>query len=376
VTDGIFAFVYEVTDIVQAKFELEKEKEKSQLAAIAAELGTFDMDLTNGTMDWDARCRTLFGISHSDTVTYEEDFLKGLHPDDRERVSKLIEEIMDAKKSNGNYDVEYRTIGIDDQRLRWLRAKGKVFFKDERPTRFIGSVLDITEQKTDEVRKNDFIGMVSHELKTPLTSLSAYIQILLSRLKNNQDSAATEMLEKVNIQSKKMTALINGFLNMSRFESGKIHLELTTFDINELVKTIIEELRLTANVEIKMLPSPGLSVKADREKIGSVITNLLTNAIKYSAKGKQVSVKCSKVETDVKVEVIDEGIGIKSSDLPYIFDRYHRVENVNTKHISGFGIGLYLSAEIIRKHQGKIWADSEIGRGSTFSFTLPLANRF
>jgi two-component system sensor histidine kinase VicK len=374
--DGIFAFVYEVTDTVQAKLELEKQKDKAQLAAIAAELGTFDMDLIKGTMDWDTRCRTLFGISHTNKVTYEKDFLPGLHPDDRERISKVINDLFDPKISNCDYDVEYRTIGVADQRLRWIRAKGKVFFKGDNPTRFIGSVLDITEQKTDEVRKNDFIGMVSHELKTPLTSLTAYLQVLLTRAKTNDHKIELEMLEKSNNQAKKMTALINGFLNISRFESGKMHMDPTRFNIDELIMSVIEDLKVSSNADIIMNLCAHVPIKADKDKIGSVITNLLTNAIKYSEKGRQIVVNCTKAEHDVTVEIIDEGIGIKVTDLPHLFDRYYRVENVNTKHISGFGIGLYLSAEIIKKHHGQIWAESELGKGSTFCFTLPVAENF
>src|SRR5207237_10305616 len=135
-------------------------------------LGTFELNLLEGTLEWDDRCRKLFGINHSRQVTYEKDFWQGVHPDDTERVSLAIDAAFNKSVSGGDYDVEYRTIGAEDKKERWVRAKGKVFFDEQdTPVRFIGSVLDITEQKKEEQRKNDFIGIVSHELKTPLTSI-------------------------------------------------------------------------------------------------------------------------------------------------------------------------------------------------------------
>ena len=133
--------------------ELETAYEQVRLSKQAAQLGTFDLDLLQGTMEWDERCRTLFGISHQGTVTYENDFVARLYPDDRERVVKIIERAMTKALSDGDYDVEYRTVGADDGQIRWVRAKGKVYFNSEdQPVRFIGSVLDITEQKHNEAQ--------------------------------------------------------------------------------------------------------------------------------------------------------------------------------------------------------------------------------
>ena len=170
--------------------------------------------------------------------------------------------------------------------------------------------------------------------------------------------------------------MINGFLNLSRLESGKIPLVKTQFDLDELLSLIIDNINITINShEIMFEPCPPVTVFADQEKIGSVLTNLLHNAIKYSPKGKLVEVKCEILQTGAQVSVKDEGIGIKQADLPHLFDRYYRVESKHTAHISGFGIGLYLSAEIINQHDGKIWVESNTGKGSTFFFTLPLTSK-
>ncbi|MFB9844914.1 PAS domain S-box protein [Mucilaginibacter ginsenosidivorans] len=233
---------------------------------------------------------------------------------------------------------------------------------------------DITERKLDETRKNDFIGMASHELKTPLTSLNAIIQVAGMRLKDNQDTFLSGAMDRANTQVKKMTRMINGFLNISRLEAGKLHIEKDPFDLNELLLGIFQETQMIVNTHGVSLHTTGkLNVCADRDKIDSVISNLITNAVKYSPKGKEIRIGSETRGDNAIVWVKDEGIGIGPNDLKQIFDRYHRVESEDTRHISGFGIGLYLSAEIIGRHDGKIWAESEPGGGSTFYFSLPLA---
>jgi two-component system sensor histidine kinase VicK len=353
---------------------LERAYEQARLSKEAAQLGTFDMDLVKGTMEWDERCRLLFGISHHNEVSYEDDFLPGLHILDQERINEVIHKAFVKAESNGDYDVEYRTVGVEDQQLRWVRAKGKVFFNEnDEPIRFIGSVLEITNEKQNEIRKNDFIGMVSHELKTPLTSLKAYVQILSARSKKEENTFAISSLNKVELQINKMSALINGFLNLSRLESGKIYLNNIDFNIDELVREIIEESALVVSShQIELLPGDAITVNADRDKIGQVITNLISNAVKYSPRGKVVELSCKRVDNVVQISVRDEGMGIRPQDKDKLFERFYRVESTHTEHISGFGIGLYLSSEIVQRHGGKIWLESEKGVGSTFFFSLPL----
>jgi two-component system sensor histidine kinase VicK len=373
--EGVIMICHEVTEEVTTRKEIERAYEQARLSKEAAQLGTFDMDLDKGTMEWDERCRTLFGISHNNKVTYNDDFVTGLHPEDRERITGIIKnEVMVQSESNGKYDVEYRTIGAEDGQLRWVRAKGQVYFNSKgEPKRFIGSVLDITEQKQDEQRKNDFIGMVSHELKTPLTSLNAIIQVMNAKLKESNDVFLAGASEKADKQVKKMINLVNGFLNVSRLESGKIVINKQFFKLDELILECITEISLsvTSHQVIFEQVKPTV-VYADRDKIGSVISNLLSNAVKYSPKGKIIKVNCDILGNHAQLCVKDEGIGIKPNELKKLFDRYYRVQSNYTQNISGFGIGLYLSAEIIQRHNGRIWAESEIGKGSTFYFNLPI----
>lgn len=170
-----------------------------------------------------------------------------------------------------------------------------------------------------------------------------------------------------------MTSLINGFLTISQLEAGKISLHRQEFDISALISEVLDEFTsapIKHNIVVHKCDS--LFVDADREKISQVIYNLISNAIKYSPEGKNIEVSCGTLNDVLQVSITDEGMGIKPDDQKKLFDRYHRVANVNTQSISGFGLGLYLSTEIIQRHDGKMWVESELGKGSTFYFSLPL----
>jgi two-component system sensor histidine kinase VicK len=180
-------------------------------------------------------------------------------------------------------------------------------------------------------------------------------------------------MSKATVQVKRMTAMINGFLNISRLESGQIVIDKRDFDLAGLINELIDEVQVTTGEHhIQLTEIVKVNMYADRDKIGSVLSNFLSNAVKYSPKGTNIDVACvSNVDT-VTVSVKDEGMGLRQEDLEKIFDRYYRVESAETLHIAGFGIGLYLSAEIIKQHNGRIWVESELSKGSIFYFLLPL----
>ena len=266
--NGVMVLCQDVTEQVKSRIVVENALEQMRLSKEAAKLGTFDLDLESGTMEWDKRCRILFGISHDDNVTYEKDFVTGLHPEDRERIVNIINDLFASPATNGDYDVEYRTIGVEDKQLRWVRAKGKVYYGGSaNPVRFIGSVLDITKEKLEELRRDDFVGIASHELKTPLTSLTGVLQMTELKLKNNEDNFLAGAMGKALVQVKKMSNLINGFLNLSRLESGKIHLDVRKFYLTQLITDAIEQIRFTTPIDIEMLPCDDLEVYADQERI-------------------------------------------------------------------------------------------------------------
>jgi PAS domain S-box-containing protein len=665
--------------------ELETAYEQVRLSKEAAELGTFDLDLAGDTLEWDERCRALFGISHQDTVTYEKDFVGGLHPDDRQRVLSAIAAAMDQSIGNGDYDIEYRTIGAVDGRLRWVRAKGKVYFDEHgNPVRFIGSVLDMTDHKLQEeqlkesaerqarlaaivstsddtivsktlqgmitswnaaaermfgyteqevlgkhisliippdrlheedliisristggkidhfetvrlakdgrevpislsispimdaagqiigaskiardisrqkeyedkfqrytrnveilntvgklvtesldieailqrvtdastqvtgaafgaffynrldergesymlftlsgapreafekfgmprntaifnptfsgeeivrsaditkdpryghnrphhgmpkghlpvvsylavpvisksgsvigglfyghpepdrfteeheklvsgianqasvaldnaklyeevqnlnAKKDEFIGLASHELKTPITSLSGFLQIIGKRMP--EADANKPFVDKALKQTERLSALIGDLLDVTKIESGQLPLTYSTFDLVGLVRDLIEQLQFTTRTHHIAFHSEAteLVISADRQRLEQVIINLLSNAIKYSPRADLVKVSVTGDSERATIQVQDFGMGIALEQQGRIFSRFYRVEGVED-HISGLGIGLYISKEIVNRHKGQLTVESETGKGSVFTIELPVS---
>jgi PAS domain S-box-containing protein len=230
---------------------------------------------------------------------------------------------------------------------------------------------DITEKKQEEMRKNDFIAMVSHELKTPLTSMKSYIQVLLVKAQKEGNNFEINALTRADVQAKKMTAMIQDFLSLARLEEGKISLNKVKFNLHPLIEeTANDATFLSSNHNIRLHDCEEITLYADRDKIGQVLMNLLSNAIKYSPKGGNITIGCDKLPGKVKVYVTDEGVGINPEDQKRLFERFYRSKNEKVKTISGFGIGLYLVAEILKYHDSKIEVDSTEGEGSTFYFFL------
>jgi signal transduction histidine kinase len=347
-------------------------QDELQLAINAASLGTFDLNPITGRFAGNDLLKSWFGLQPEEEIELHK-ATDVIDENDRERVITEIQNSL-SYELGGDFDTYYTILNPLNPIPKIVRAKGKALFNEQRQAiRMSGVLQDVTEQRRDEQRKNDFIGMVSHELKTPLTSLTAIIQVLNSKLKNSEDSFISGALDKANIQVRKMSSMINGFLNISRLESGKIHLDKKDFSLEILIENMIAETQFSSpGYLISLSPCNPISVNADPDKIGSVISNLLSNAVKYSPKGTRIEVSCLVKDNGVEISVRDEGIGVKEDDVKHLFDRYYRVDNPNYSHISGFGIGLYLSSEIIRQHKGEIWVESVPGEGSTFYFSIPL----
>lgn len=351
--------------------EVKQAEEKS--AKLAAIIESSDDAIVSKTLDsvitsWNAAAERIFGYKASEIIG--ETIYKIIPPDRFDEEPAII-----ARLSRGERVDHFETKRVTkDGRL--LDISVTISPVKDRAGRIIGVskiARDITERKLAEARKNDFIGMVSHELKTPLTSLNAIIQLARKKMNHTDDVFFIGAMERAEVQVRRMMRMIAGFLDISRLESGKIRIERQDFDLDQVIREAVAEMELTSSRRTIAYHSCGaVIINADQDKTASVIINLLNNAIKYSQKDQPVTVKCEVGDAFVCISVSDEGIGIGPEDINKIFDRYYRIENEHTRHISGFGIGLYLSAEIIRLQGGEIWAKSELGKGSTFYFSLPL----
>jgi PAS domain-containing protein len=347
------------------------ESEDKLLQAIeTGRMGTWSINPITYEVTMSPFIKDMFGFPLDREISIEE-IIDAVDPDYRQMLTDVLGNALSKHLPS---DTEYPITNVLTQERKWVKATGKVFLDaDGDATEYSGIFMDITERKMDDIRKNDFIGMVSHELKTPLTSLSAYIQMLYAKAQKTEDNFTAGALEKANNQVKKMSSMINGFLNVSRLESGKIQLIKQEFYMDQLIRDVIEETQLTVSSHlITLIPCDSFTINADRDKIANVLSNLLSNAVKYSPKGKAIEIQCDLIDGNAQVSIKDEGMGIKQQDIDKLFSRFYRVNSKHTQQISGFGIGLYLCAEIIERHDGRIWVESKSGVGSTFHFTLPL----
>jgi PAS domain S-box-containing protein len=345
-------------------------REMLDQAISSARIGTWHVNPESKTLTSSARLKELFGYHPDEEMPYDA-ALAHITGGYREAVAQAVDT---ALAKGDSYDLEYPVIGYRDEKLRWVRTTGRLIQgADGIRSVFSGTVMDITEFKEDEQRKNDFIGMVSHELKTPLTSMNGYIQMLLMKARRSEDNSTVGTLDKANKQVAKMTTIINGFLNVSRLESGKIYIDRRVFDMAGLVIEAEEDFLATiATHKVVFAPVAETLVNADRDKIGQVINNFISNAIKYSPPDTTIQVTCVTKDGKVQVSVQDEGDGIGEEDQEKLFERYYRVKTDQNKSIAGFGIGLYLCKEIIDRHKGQIGVRSKVGAGSIFWFTLPV----
>jgi signal transduction histidine kinase len=232
-------------------------------------------------------------------------------------------------------------------------------------------VHDITIQKEIEQRKDDFIGFASHELKTPITTQSALLQLIQSRLKKQQYDKLDEYTDKMGKQIKRQIDLIDNLLDVSRIRTGKIVYKFMDISIDKLVREVADEFQLNhPELEIQVEGKTKAIIKADRYRISQVLFNLLNNAVKYAPNSNKLVIKIQNQAMMVTIGIQDFGPGIPKERIENIFDRFYRIEDKDSS-ISGLGIGLYISYAIIKRHHGRVWVESKVGDGSTFYFSIP-----
>jgi len=361
----------DISELKKVQRKLNVSNRTLAMALDAAEMGTYSIDVNTRAFVPSPGMKEIFGYGPEKEMSYH-DAVAGIA---KEYQVLFADGIENSIKNGEKMDIEFLLNIPLDRKPRWVRSIGNVVYNDDdKPVYFAGLLNDVTIHKEIEIRKNDFIAMASHELKTPLTTLQGYVQLMVSRTKNAGDDFLISSLQKVGVQVKKMSALVDGFLNTTSFEAGKIYLNVETFELNGLLQEITEEAKtILSKHNIILIPNADCSITADRDKIGQVINNLIGNAIKYAPNGTQIEVSFKTDKKTVTIMVKDQGAGIRKKDQEKLFGRYYRVDNIQTRKVVGFGLGLYLSAEIIQSHKGKIWVESEIGKGSEFCFSLPIS---
>ena len=285
---------------------------------------------------------------------------------------RIIEEFSEDFDQRRHHECVFRLKSPGTE--RWIICSGNPQYTNEGSfIGYIGTCVDITELKQLQQQKDEFLGIASHELKTPVTSIKAYAQVLESMFRDSGDNRKADMVKKMDLQVNRLTNLIQDLLDVTKIHTGKLLFNDREFVFNDLVKELIEDLQRTTkkHVIIPQLADTGV-VFADRERIGQVITNLITNAIKYSPNADKIIVSTSLLNEEIRLCVQDFGIGIPGDKTEKVFEQFYRVSGEKQHTFPGLGLGLYISSEIIKREDGRIWVNSEEGKGSTFCFSLPV----
>ena len=292
------------------------------------------------------------------------------HPDHIDRILNFVKE---AWQNNKPFELTF-PLKRNDGVYRWFLTRVyPIINADGKVIQWIGTNTDIDDQKKTLEQKDEFISIASHELKTPVTSLKGFTQILKLKFEKEENPQAVDLLSRMDKQVDKLTKLIVELLDATKIENGQLKFSKEDFDFNALVLETAEEMqRTTQKHTIKVELAPTKIICGDKDRIGQVIINLVSNAIKYSPNANEILITSSIENNSIKLCVRDFGIGIPEEKQANVFDRFFRVSGDKQDTFPGLGLGLFISSEIIKRHEGNLTVKSIPGEGATFCFTLPL----
>ncbi|MBD3669594.1 MAG: response regulator [Gammaproteobacteria bacterium] len=368
---GILGSYEDITTEKAHEQQLRDSEARLANAQRIAHLGHWEQNLATGEEIWSEETFRILGLDPDRHHARYDDFKATIHPDDREAFHDYVKAKSALKQA---YQYELRLVlqgGVE--KTVYISAEYELD-SDGKILRTYGTLQDITERKRIEKMKDEFISTVSHELRTPLTSIMGSLGLV----RNMLDSASPEKIENLltiaHNNTERLLFLINDILDISKIESGRISFHFKPVDAVQLVNdAIANNESYNADIEFELVnpPANAVWVYADRDRLMQVITNLLSNAAKFSHPGGKVEVGISQIEDKVEIYVRDHGVGIPEAFRSSIFEKFTQADSSDTRHVGGTGLGLSISKTIIERHHGEIDFDSEVGKGTCFTITLP-----
>ncbi|HOK54236.1 MAG TPA: ATP-binding protein [Armatimonadota bacterium] len=350
--------------------EVLEEKEELESIIESVYAGLLMVNKSGRIMQMNASARTMLGIQNGDVTSrlYEDVILQ-------DRVKEILRSSLE-ESSEVAEEVSVRLPEDEDDEKIYQVQSALVRGDDQQVIGVVAIFNDITEIRSIERMKTAFVSTVSHELRTPLTSIKGFISTLLQ----DEDGSAfdhetvREFYTIIDTECDRLTRLISDLLNVSRIGAGRaLDLNPKPVTLEPLIEKVVSVQRSYTNKHelvtdiLDKLPV----IVADEDKVDQILTNLTNNAIKYSPKGGEVRIRAELDGDLVRISVSDQGMGIPKEHLAKVFDRFHRIDNRDTREVGGTGIGLYLVKHLVEAHGGKIWVESEVGKGSSFIFELP-----
>jgi signal transduction histidine kinase len=353
-------------------------QERLLLAKKAARLGVYDWDIRADRLEWDERTRELWSLGPNDPVSFDI-FSRALHPEDRTEMQRALDRALDAT-GDGHYSASFRVIGADGV-TRWVEAVGRVYFEGERAVRLVGTVHDVTDRKRAEEKvraadrlKDEFIAMLAHELRNPVAPIRNAAEVLCHLLAG--DDKALALVSMIKRQTIQLARLLDDLLDVARFTQGRIELrpEVITLEscVEAAMETVAPAIRAKGHTLTVHTTTEPLFISGDKVRLTQCLSNLLTNAAKYTPAGGEIRVVTRSEGALVIIAVTDTGIGISAELLPQVFEIFVQGERSLDRAQGGLGIGLSVCKRLVEMHGGQITATSDgPNRGATFSIRLP-----
>jgi PAS domain S-box-containing protein len=382
--DEVIAIVRDITAQKQIERELRASEERYQTLARVAPVGIFHADCEGATTYVNPTWCQISGLSFDEALGYG--WLKGVHPDDRVMLEKNWQE---AARQHKPSLADYRFVHAADGSITWVIGQAVPEINTEgQLIGFVGTITDITERKKMEdlkaavIRaesadklKSAFLATMSHELRTPLNSIIGFTGILLQKLVGPLNSEQEKQLNMVQSSARHLLNLINDVLDLSKIEAGYVNITREIFDVADAVSKSLDKvkpladkkgLKLTASVRPEKI-----EICSDRRRVEQILINLLNNAVKFTDRG-EVRLECNAEDGWLTTRVIDTGIGLKPEDINILFRPFQQIDSGITRQYDGTGLGLSICKRFVELLGGQIAVESEWGKGSIFSFTLPI----
>jgi PAS domain S-box-containing protein len=410
VPEGVFILSIDITERKKAEETLRKSQASLAEAQRVAHIGSWELNLVSNELNWSDEVYRIFGLEPQQFGATYEAFLDNIYPDDREMVNKAY---TDSLKNKTPYSVVHRLL-LKDGTIKYVEERCETSYDDEgEPVRSLGTVMDVTErkkaedtlkewgeelekrvqQRTAELEqrsqelaeanvnleelsrhKSQFLANMSHELRTPLNSIIGYTKLMLDGLEGEINEEQRQDLQTVYKNSQSLLALINDLLDLSKIEAGKVTVTNEAFAITELLDEVVPAIKWLAEekgLTLEYSVTPTIDhLYADKAKTKQTLVNILANAVKFTEKG-GIKLNIAEGDGEFIFSVSDTGMGIKKEDLEVIFDSFKQVGPAQIAGFEGTGLGLAISKQFVEMQGGRIWAESELGKGSTFTFTLP-----
>lgn len=375
-----------ITEFKRAMEVVAKKKYIMNQAEELAKLGSWEWDIKNDKWIMSENWKKIHGVADIQLTTNQ--LLPIAHPEDR---PAIFEAFKRAAENGEPYDIQHRIIRQDTGEIRYVNARGlSVFDPNGKPEALIGAVQDITDRKQAEkalrqseeklrelnAQKDKFFSIIAHDLRSPFNAIMGISELLIERVEEKDYEGIDEYAKIIGQSSQKALDLLVNLLDWARAHTGRMEFSPANFELVDLIEENIMLFDVIAGqkaITINKTLLPGLMVFADKQMISTVLRNLISNAIKFTGQDGKISLSAEKRENEILVSVSDNGIGIARDRIERLFRIDYSESTHGTNNEKGTGLGLILCKEFVEKHGGKIWAESEKDKGSTFHFTLSCA---